>query len=342
MTNRKTNKSHKKRHLKGASLTNAIFICVIISIFSGCLVLISHYQNILNATLYMQEDLLSKNENAFIYFINNSESIPYNKVQEQDIFEDGILSYFEKRNWGFYDILICETIFKNDTISKIALVGQKNKTQNAIALYVTDYDKPLKLSGKTKILGDIKIPNGKTDYAYINGQRGNSIKLIGRQLKSNDKLPKTEKEISLDVSNLPNLDINSFNEEPVFINRFDNPTKVINLDRTPALKNITCKGNLVLFSNNELEIGPSITLNDVIVMAPTVKIKSGFKGNIQIIAKQEVIVEENVSLMYPSSIYIKNDSHPVSVQINEHSMLVGGIVIDGNTYNNSSERKLTP
>ena len=57
-------------NIKASSLVNAIFICVIISIFCGCLVLISHYQNILNNQLNEQENTIYRNNSAFSYFIN--------------------------------------------------------------------------------------------------------------------------------------------------------------------------------------------------------------------------------------------------------------------------------
>ncbi|GAA3590985.1 hypothetical protein GCM10022396_05570 [Flavivirga amylovorans] len=294
----------------------------------------------MNDRLYLQEDLINKNESAFHYFLNNNELVSYNDVKEIYVFDDDIPSFIEKKNWGFYDILICKTVFKNDTISKTVLVGSIKKAIDNFALYVTDYDKPLKLSGNTKVSGNIEIPNGRIEQAYINGQKGNAINLKGQQLKSKDKLPKIDKVIDIDVSGLPRLSFNTINEEKIHINGFDRDTKVIDLNGITSLKDISYKGNFILYSINDLEIDSSVTLHDVVVMAPVIKIESGFKGNIQIIATSEVVIEENVSLMYPSSIYIKNDTDIVSIEIKKNSTLVGGIVIDGDTYNNSLERKL--
>ena len=130
-------------NFKASSLVNAVFICLIISVFSGCLVLLSHYQNMLNNQLYMHEDLLSRNVSSFNYLLNNVESLNYNKVKKIDVFEDNIFSYLEKKNWGFYDIIISKTIFKKDTISKTAMIGKVNIKEDNLALYVTDDDKPL-------------------------------------------------------------------------------------------------------------------------------------------------------------------------------------------------------
>ncbi len=289
----------------------------------------------------MHEDLIDGNESSFNYFINNTETLPYNQVETLDIFEDGIVSSFEKKNWGFFDVLICKTIFKTDTISKAALVGQQDKTTNKLALYVTNYDKPLKLSGRTTILGSIKIPNGRTEQAYINGKEGNTIKLNGQLLKSGDKLPKIDKRVPIDISNYKTIPINALGKEMTIVNGFEQATKVIDLDDLTRLDNLTAKGNIIFVSNMPIEIGNTAKLSDVLVMAPSIHVLSGFEGNIQMIAKEFVDIDEDVSLQYPSSIYINSDRKPASVTLNKNSTLIGGIVIEGDFYNGSIQRSLT-
>ncbi len=326
-------------NIKASSLTNAIFICLIISIFCGSLVLISHYQNILNDKLGFQEQLINTNNSSFNFFVNNLETFSANKIQELDVFENGITSYGQKKNWGFYNVLVCKTIFKKDTISKIALIGELKNNKNSLALYVTDYDKPLKLSGDTKIYGNQKVSAGRTGQAYINGKKGNSIKIRGAQSKSDDKLPKLDTDLFIDVSNYKTVTLNSIIDKTI-INGFDEDTKVVDLNGVSNLSDITCKGNLILNSSSSIQINRTANLNDVLVMAPEVFVQSGFSGNIQIVAKEVVEVEPNVKLKYPSSIYIKNDVDSVSVKINKNSTILGGIVIDGNTYSGSLKRKL--
>ncbi len=288
----------------------------------------------------MYEDLINRNRSSFNYLINNVESMPYNKVDKIDVFDDNVFSYLEKKSWGFYDVIVSKTVFKNDTVSKTAMIGKVNIKTDNLALYVTDYDKPLKLSGNTKILGDIEIPNGKTEQAYINGNKGNKITLRGKTSKSNDKLPKIDKELRVDFSDYKSIPFSVFDKETVIINGFENATKLIDLNEITRLSNIVFKGNIVLISNKELQIDKTAKLQDVLVIAPKIKILSGFKGNIQVIAKETVEIAEDVSLKYPSSIYVKNDTDSVSVIINKNSKIIGGIVIDGDTQSGALRRIL--
>jgi hypothetical protein len=328
-----------KSQIKASSLMNAILVCLVISIFCGCLVLISHYQNLINKKLYLQEEIINRNNSVFTEYLSKLETVDYDKTQETDLFSDGILSYVTKKNWGFYDVLVSKTIFRNDTLSKISLVGKRSDKSKPIALFVTDYDKPIKFSGNIEITGNIHIPNGHTEQAYINGIKGNTIQIKGQQLPSDSKLPKIDKNISIDWSVYKTLSLKVLKSDTL-INTFDKETIVLNLSDISTLKNIICKGNIIIASNTSLTITNTSILNDVLIIAPKIVFQSGFKGNVQVIAKELVEIEEEVRLEYPSSIYIKNDTDSVSVKIHKKSILMGGIVIDGDTYQGSLNRKL--
>ena len=333
------NKIKINRKLNASSLINALFVCIIVSVFCGCLVLFAHYQNLLNDRLTIQEELININDSSFNYLISNAEVFPPGQMQQLDIFEEGIPTYMKKMKWGFYDVLICKTVFKNDTISKIALVGQKNKYDNPLALYVTNYDKPLKLSGKTTIKGQIKIPTGLTEQAYINGKMGNTITLTGEKLKSERKFPKIVN--GIDLSTYENTSGNTIGTDTLIVNGFDQETKIIDISSTTTVTNVSIKGNIILVSKNELEISETAHLEDVLVVAPIIHLKSGFKGNIQMVSSRKIILEDWVLLKYPSSIYMKNDIDSLSVSIGQNSTFVGGIVLDGDTSEGTIYRTLT-
>ncbi len=85
----------------------------------------------------------------------------------------------------------------------------------------------------------------------------------------------------------------SYNSEPV----------LIYLRGKHQLNNNTLKGNIILFSDEELIIDKNTILNDVILISPIIRIKSGFKGNAQFLTNDSLIVEESVELYYPSILF---------------------------------------
>ena len=125
------------------------------------------------------------------------------------------------------------------------------------------------------------------------------------------------------------------------INGFDKPTRIIDLTDTKELSNVTCKGNILIVSKDKINVTNTANLTDVIVSAPFVKVMSGFKGNIQIIAKDSVNIEEDVTMLYPSAVYIKNDNNKASFIIKNNSILVGGIVVTGEHTLNNINRSVT-
>lgn len=321
-----SNSKYQIKKLKASSLANAIFVSLLISVFCGCLVLISHYHNLLNQKLYLEEKNIDRNNSSFNYFLTNMQTIEYGLEKQIDVFNDGIYSYGKKKKWGFYDVLISKTIFKNDTINKIALVGEENNLKNNIALYVTNYDKPLKLSGKIKINGDVKIPYGKYESAYINNEKTNDIKIEGKQLKSNKIFPKIKNSFDIDYDNYEPISLGELADKEI-INSFENHTKLIYISNSNELKGYSIKGNIIINSKTSIVIDETVNLTDVMIVAPKVFIGSGFSGSLQIVAEKIVEIASKVTLQYPSSIYINNNLDSVSVKVKSNSTLIGGVVI---------------
>ncbi len=328
-----------KQNLKASSLTNAIFLCLMISIFCGCLVLIAHYQNMLNQKLEINEKLINTNKSSFDYFLANTEKLEPFKFKEIDLFEEEIPSFGLKKSWGFYDVLICKTRFKKDSVFSVALIGQNQDVKNKLALFVTDYDKPLKVSGESDFNGNLKVPNGRIEQAYIGDTKSNSVSILGSQEQSDSQIPKINKDLSLIDKDFKTVSISFFKENLVF-NSFKDETIRIDVTGVSQLNNIEIKGNFILFSQRTITISNTTQLEDVLIIAPNVIVKSGFEGNIQIIAEQNVEIEEEVYLKYPSNIYVKNDTNESIVKIGKKSKIAGGIVVTGSTLKGALKRRL--
>lgn len=333
------NKLKSKQNLKASSLTNAIFLCLMISIFCGCLVLIAHYQNMLNQKLELNEKLININKCSFDYFLANIEKLDLFKFHEIDLFEEEIPSFGLKKSWGFYDVLICKTRFKKDSVFSIALIGQNQDVKNRLALFATDYDKPLKISGESDFNGDLKVPNGRVEQAYVGDTKSNSVSVLGSQEQSDKQIPKISKDLSLIDKDFKTVPISFFKDSTVF-NSFKDKTIKIDITDVNQLSNTKIKGNFILFSQRTITISSSNQLEDILVIAPNVIVKSGFEGNIQIIAEQNVEIEDDVYLKYPSSIYVKNDTNESIVTIGENSKIAGGVVVTGSTLKGALKRRL--
>ncbi|MBE9488437.1 MAG: hypothetical protein IMY73_04555 [Bacteroidetes bacterium] len=92
------------------------------------------------------------------------------------------------------------------------------------------------------------------------------------------------------------------------------------------------------FDTAHLSLSKDMCLEDTILLAKSITVKSGFVGTVQLIAKDTVIIESNVILKYPSGIYISKNHENGYIEINKNSIINGYVVI-GKSEIESQDRK---
>ena len=332
----------KSTMLKASSLLYAVFVCVIVALLCGSLILIFSYQSRLNQHYFLSQDLIRASNNHFAQLIDNLDYESINSHGEIKNENDQITTTYTLSKWGLYDILKLKTYIKKDTLSKAALIGVKS-SNDRLALYLADKDKPLHIGGKSAIHGDVKISDHGVRIAYISGQHFQGNKLVNGTIgKSKSMLP--DLQIRLD-SLIPlvkkEFHLEELRDKQLFFNSFHNPSMLVYTDKH-AFDNITLGGNMIIHSNDSLFIRKSAHLTDVIIKAPKVVFEKGFSGSVQVIAKNGVHLEEDVFLKYPSSIYVKNDRNEMTeVVLEKGSTVIGGLVLTGHEYRYSLSRLLT-
>jgi hypothetical protein len=299
-------------------------------------VLVSYYYRSINDYIKIQERLVLHNNSVLNYVIQSSE-ISSNDKLKFELFDNGIISHITKRDWGLFQLLNCSSSFKNDTISKTVLLSRK-ESKSDIALYVTNYDVPIKLIGECKIIGLKKIPKGYFENAYLNGIE-NHHNLYGVIDTSSSKLPSLSGAPVI-PSETETISYESLEKNSQLFNSFKQTTKLLDVSELDVLEDISIRGNIIIVSNSNLIIKKSALIEDVLLVAnKNLTIEAGFKGNVHIIGKKQVEIQPEVQLKYPSSIYMNNDKDSVVVKLSKNSKIIGGVVISGNTYKGSLKRK---
>ncbi|WP_179008676.1 hypothetical protein [Winogradskyella forsetii] len=327
--------------LKASSLLYAIFICLVVSLICGSLILIFNYQYRLNQQFFLENELVNYSETNFLKVIDqlNTSQLSTNGSINSD--DNRLTTTYSISKWGFYDLIKTKTYFKNDTIYKTGLIGSKT-VNTKLALYLTDYNTELKIGGTTKIIGDVKVSSFGVEQAYINNQSFTGSRLVeGHIGVSKDKLPTLSLAVNQTVVE-KELYYDELKNKTLY-NSFYQPTIRVIVEETYDFGDIELSGNFVIESKDSLVIRETAQLKDVLIKAPKVTLNSGFNGNVQIFAKERVHVMKDVNLLYPSSIYIDNDDEekPLNVYLGEKSKLAGGIVLTSKTYEASLNRLIT-
>lgn len=322
------------KQLKASSLLHTVFVCLLIALICFGMLLLASYNSLFQHSM-LQKTQLQLTNDAVIEWQLSKDILHQEEAQIVSIFNDEIQTRTKALDWGFYKIISAKTYHNQDTISKSVLVGKI--TSDNTALFVTDYDKIQNVAGNVKIVGNVKIPKAKFEEKNMQGEKA-VIQINGIRTASQDKLPKLKEK----KSQLPSFYSNEFIEEilernTLYAHSFTEETVLLKVQNTNFLMDKKLKGNIIIEKSGMLVITKNMVLEDVIVKADEVRIESGFRGNLQIIAKNSVHIEENVHLKYPSSILIEKPKNIPNITIEKNSVIIGGIVLTNTTKKNAEK-----
>jgi hypothetical protein len=322
------------KQLKASSLLHAVFVCLLIALVCFGMLLLASYNSLFQHRTLEKAQLQLTND-AVLEWQLSKDILTQEETHPISVFNDDIQTSTKILDWGFYKIISAKTYYNQDTISKSILVGKI--TTDKTALFVTDYDKILSIAGKVTIVGDVKVPKARFEEKNMQGEKM-SIRINGITTASQGKLP-TLKKINSKFTNTFNNELSPENisNKDFYIHPFDKETAVLKIQNNHFLAGKKLKGNIIIEKYGTLVITKNMVLEDVIVKADEVKIESGFIGNLQIIAKNAVYIEENVQLSYPSSILIEASKNAANITIKKNSIVMGGIILTNATKKNAGK-----
>ncbi|MBB5620116.1 hypothetical protein HDE69_001154 [Pedobacter cryoconitis] len=289
--------------LKAGALYFAIVVAFFIAIITASLIMLAaHFR-----TSYMKEmryARLLNNLNSGVAYLLTDGDMPTSK-KEIDLFgkqSDSVI--IERKNWGVYDLAVVRAHILGDTIGKVFFTGI-NTEKDLDVLYLSDEDRPVSVSGRTLLIGNGMLPKAGIKQSYAEGKpytgikqlldgkitssnrtlkglNNNMVKELESKLKTNGKLLETFKLARLKVS-------------------FKDSTRIFKLLPGKRIDEELI-GNIILISDTSVVISATAKLNNVQVYAQSVTVESGFKGKCQIFARDSVVVGDQVSFDYPSTI----------------------------------------
>ncbi len=303
--------------------------------------------------LYLQQKIKIKNtfykqsiQNVLLGFDYISKNtVSYNSSLEKQFSENALeKTTISKQYWGVYDMVTISSTIKNETFSKIGLLGRQNSTRDA--LYLQDNNKPLALVGDTKIVGNAYLPKQGLKRGSISGTSYNGSALIyGSQKLSNSSLPEIKniahintiyrKNYMDNTASFFDLDENLHKSQSFF-----DPLAIHQSSGHISLKNIKLQGHIIVKSNVSIKVYPSATLDDVILISPNIEIMDGVTGSFQAFATKHIIVKDKCSLDYPSALVLVSKRNTSSKENNsitiESNTSIKGIILFSEQAKNKS------
>jgi len=292
----------------GALLSVLTISIVIVLIMTGLLVLSVSLKTSFQRS--QRIDRLNRNAGSGLNLLLSGATFDLNEDSIIDLYENKSDSvYLHRMAWGIYDVYLVHAFSNADTIKKEAIIGNLLLSEERFALYLADHQRPLSISGETRIAGDVLIPEAGIRKANIEGQAFKGSKMVyGISKTSKQELPKLNEPILTDIDELLNNSTERIysSERHDFFNldSIDNPFNkavfYIYNAKPLVLNNVYLKGNVIVISDSAIQIDSSAILKDIQIYAPSVTIKEGFMGSVQVFSRDSINIHKNVVLEYPS------------------------------------------
>lgn len=236
------------------------------------------------------------------------------------------------KNWGVFNVVEVRTHHRQNELIKTALIG-KTFPVDPKTVYLPEMRSALKICGDTKLEGTISISEKGIERAFIAGKVYTNKELVnGTTVVSDRSLPALNPAFR-------NVTTASFYDETIALDgipkdsvfSFSNKTSLVQ-DYSAITINQSLTGNIVVQSFDSIFVSNEAKLDFVILIAPRIRFESGFRGNVQALASESIVCEQNVQLNYPSVLILnetkQNLGKPAEIVVLKDSRVLGGILME--------------
>lgn len=322
--------------VKASALYIVIIVSLLIAIFSASLISTAYFYR-LEYQKYKRYNKLSANLNSGIAILLSDGFKQYGQDNFTDLFgeqSDSVL--LRKERWGVYDLNLVKSFVLADTLKKSFLSG-KDIGKDQSCLWLSDEDRPLSVSGSTRITGDAFLPKSGIKQAYVEGKPYDGKKTVYGSVKTSEKeLPALDENILRELQSYLASNDNAFTDAipDSSFNSFFNPAQIIKF-HGGTIGAVSLSGKIILVSDTIVTIPSDALLNDIQLYAPSIIVEEGFKGICQLFAADSIHIGNNCIFNYPSCLgVLKQDTASTQSKID----LGKGTVFSGIIFSYEKQR----
>jgi hypothetical protein len=334
------------RRIKAGSLQLVTFIVVIIALLLFMLILLIHTHKQYGLKVDQQLEALHLSEQLVRLSLIDIDQTINNEPNSQ--YDTQITTSF----WGCFNTLKTRVEWNSQHLGRVALVGMEVNSNDSVALYLKDNNNPLALVGNTYIEGHAYLPHRGVKSGSIAGYSYSRPQFIYGPLEPIRDFPVIDETLRSYLEELAvgNSEVDQlvFNNRKDYMNSFHNSTQAIISDESIVLSENKYVGNIMVCSRQEIVVEKSANIQDVILLAPRIKVENGFKGVLQAVATEQILVGNSAQLAYPSSLVIIENSltEPNEnnfLQLGDNSLIQGTVLYLSSGYSDYfSQVKIMP
>jgi hypothetical protein len=334
--------------LKASALYIVIIISLVIGLLCSSLIVVAYFYRLQYQWTFRHQQLQNNLGSAVNILLASQNDNLYTEKSFSLFGGDNDSVSIKKTEWGVYDVGVTKSFIQKDTLLKTFLVASTIDSAKWAALYLIDEDRPLSVSGKTMIKGDVYISKAGVKEAYVDNKsyQGDKRLVIGKVHNSDKTLP------ALNTDRLNQLEkyFDQAKEKTITTLKFDSvsnsflsETRIFSFGKNAeTLQDIKLTGNIILLSDTSITIESTAQLENVVIFAPSIIVKSEFNGTCQLFASDSISVARNCTFNYPSCLAVtrfkpSNNSRPMLLNIGESTKLTGVILTYDKNYDRNKQ-----
>lgn len=239
-----------------------------------------------------------------------------------------------RKSWGaFYVIQVSQNI-KSRKESLVCLVGSAQFISKLHAFSFLGKAKRLSVGGGAVIEGVLSLDGNSVKKAYLPSKPFmgsiSNVKYVSAHSPLNINKPLVDLWLGFLNENVhlqDSLIFISEEEVPTVLNvSFADKPICIYSSEELRLENKKLNGQVIIFSETSVIIENNNMLSDVIIYAPEIIIRKGFKGSIQLWAKNRIIIEKDCVLRSPSAVALYGGAAK-DLLIDRNAVVIGDIYV---------------
>lgn len=319
----------------------ALLLVVVVSIIVAA-ILLSLLLLTSNRRLLVQRDAVRQavRRNAYsgLAYAQAHAAGPSLRRQAWDLFGEGTDSVtLVRKPWGVFDVAVVTAAKGRWSDTVVALLGSQFSAVNNAALYLANENVPLSVGDDAQVRGTAYLPKAeparsanlplagprRTGAAVTNALRPSQAKL---PVNGDSALARLRGYAELQLQQGLPADIQPSGDFRSRQTPFAGPPTVLYDAKPVVVAGLMLAGQIVVVSSRRLVVEASSQLDNVLLLAPVVVVRAGFRGRVQIIARDTVDVQRGCELLYPSAVCTYSTTGAGLVLLGENSR-VSGVVI---------------
>lgn len=272
------------------------------------------------------EKCRSNIESAYVLYESHPEL--FNEMDDSLCFNlyDSIASsvIIKKKTWGLYHWINIAS--DNANIKQHRLYGITPSSVSQYNLYYTNGQSSLTLVENTNLQGSLALPEKGIIYGHSGNQffSGEPVSPSNIQI-SEAEIPQPSQNAKKEIQKLRQLKpLEIMSDDSISQSFSEMPPLIYAVNE--YVGNTILSGNIILCGDDVI-IGSNAVIENIILIANRVIVESGFKGSLQIFAKDSVWIDSKVKLTYPSGVYSQK-----YIEVRNKCEIEGYIIVDVDNY----------